>query len=231
MLEGMSEHEEAELSWYRTISKRFETRGGVADRLEAQRSLGNLLYASGRGEGAVTLLVSTIAGYNELGLKHRVISVMGTLLQVYYKLNRLYDLTALILEMEKVLNEGLEMNSEHLPEFLINGIQLASTYSKLKEFASAQAVFSCVLPKLELLGDTEHGLKKVYGYQKFGLHWVRRKHWVDAVDYLLRAYEGLLDLDKEDHSMAIAVKMTLIGVMETPFLDASVSRSFYLGVC
>jgi tetratricopeptide (TPR) repeat protein len=233
VLEQQEEYAEAELL-YREAVGGFEKLGLVEDQLNCQSFLGDMLRDQGRYGEAINLLSPALAGYTELGLKHRIMGVIVSILEISFQIyagrsvdstrSKREEISIQLLEtfsiaeastMSKarsLLEESLEMDHEISPEFLVEGIHLASIYSDWEDVTSAQSIFESVLPKLELLSDAKYDLEKAYAYLEFGLHHQRQGVWKSAVDYLSMAYEGLAKLKESDESLMKFVKMCLIEV-------------------
>ncbi|KAN0089685.1 hypothetical protein V8E51_019945 [Hyaloscypha variabilis] len=122
---------------------------GLLDRLDCQSFLGELLSDTGRDEEALQLLIPLLASYRKLGLHHREISILGSLI-------------------EKRLGERIDIDYRRFPEVLCEGIHLASIYCQLLQYGLADSLLSRVIPKPELLDDVKYNIEKMYGYMEYG---------------------------------------------------------------
>lgn len=158
---------------------------------ERPRSVEDRLSCHWCSQDYVSSFLSVLAKYKERHQWQRVFLAMAVLRGVYFEIKRWNDLMSTMSEMKKILDNGIEMNDYLTPDVLVEGIDLAGTYSVLKNFASAHSVFSSVLPKLWLLTDAKYESDVIYGYIEFGLHYKRQELWREAFDYLSLAHKGL----------------------------------------
>lgn len=200
----------------------FEELGTIVNRREYQhylREFISLLPRTGHGKDLVVLFSTKTAESNKLGLKQQEIRAIRSLLESHLELNCLGDLKSLMSEMKKALDENLEIDSDHLPESISEGVHLVNAHSMLGEFVRAHSIFSSVLPKLQLLSNTKYGLPKIDEYQVFGLHSRSQEIEVDAAKYLLLAYEGLVNLGRKKDAVTTSVKNTLIEILLAEFQE------------
>ena len=212
------------------IIEGFEELGTVVDRREYQHHLRDFIFLLRRTDSSkesVVLLCSTTTESNKLGLKHQEISAIRSLLESYLELNRLGDLKSLMSEMRKVLDEGFEMDSNHLPELLSERDHIANARSMLEDFVCAHPIFSSMIPKLQQLSNAKYGLQNVHEHQLFGLYDRSREVALDVAKYLWLAHEGLVKLGRQDDAVTMSVKATLIEVLLAEFEELFLVR----GIC
>jgi hypothetical protein len=200
----------------------FEELGTIVNRREYQNHLHDfisLLPRSGRGKELVVLLCTRTGESNKLGLKQQEIRAIRSLLESYLELNCFDDLKSLMSEMKKVLDENLEIDSNHLLESVTEGVHLANARSMLGEFVRVHSVFSSVLPKLQLLSNAKYSLPKIDEYQVFGLRNRSQEIEVDAAKYLLLTFEGLVNLGRKNDAVTTSVKDTLIEILLAEFQE------------
>ena len=159
---------------------------------ERLRSVEDRLSCHECSQDYISSFLSMLAKYKELNQWQRVFLAMAVLRGVYFELKHSDDLMSTMSEMQKILDNGIEMDHYLTPDVLVEGLDLAGTYSVLKDFASAHSVFSSVLPKLWLLSDAKYEPDIIYGYMEFGLHYKRQELWPEAFDYLSLAHKGLV---------------------------------------
>ncbi len=219
VLEQQGQDNEAE-SLYRQAVKGFKNLGLVEYQMDCQFYLADLLRDKGLHRPAVRLLRSTLSGYQVLDLRHRMIGVLGSLLDSYFQMDWPIDFTFAMSAMQKLLGEGLEMDHNLFPEYLIEGIHLATIQSP-SDFRAADSVFLSVLPKLELLSDAKYNLEKFYAYLEIGLHYKRHEKWEKAAEYLHLASESPVNQKGNDFAMTRFVNIHLIEAqMQIKFYDS-----------
>jgi hypothetical protein len=176
------------------LESQKEYNGDLASRplgCERLRSVEDRLSCHVCSQDYISSFLSALAKYKELNQWQRVFLAMAVLRGVYFELKRWNDLISTMSEMQKILDNGIEMDHYLTSDVLVEGLYLAGTYSVLKDFASAHSVFSSVLPKLWLLSDAKYESDVIYGYIEIGLHYKRQELWPEAFDYLSLAHKGL----------------------------------------
>ncbi len=123
---------------------------------------------TGRDEEALQLLIPLLANYCEIGLQHREISILGSLIEVYNALENSQRFHATIQDLQKRLDERIDIDYRRFPEVLWEGIHLVSIYYLLLQYGLADSLLSRVIPKLELLDDLKYNIEKMYGYMEYG---------------------------------------------------------------
>jgi tetratricopeptide (TPR) repeat protein len=208
VLEESNQYEEAEACYRKAISG-FEDIGesAVLDRLNCQGYLGDLLSDMGRYAEALQEQISLLAAYSSLGLRDRKISVLASLLETYIGIEDSQKMYATIRDMQKLLDDRIEIDPRVNPEVLLDGLHLGSVYCQLLEYDLAKHLMSRIIPKLELLDDGKYEIEKLYGYLDYGTLLLRtrvvnRGEYVRITDeaelYLGLARSGLRKLDRRD---------------------------------
>lgn len=208
VLEENNQYEEAE-ACYRKAIFGFENIGESAllDRLNCQSYLGDLLSDMERYQEALQQQKSLLAAYSSLGLHHRKISVLGSLLETYIGIEDSQKMHATIRDMQKLLDDRIDSDHQVYPEVLLDGLHLGSVYCQLLEYDLAKHLMSRIIPKLELLDDGKYEIEKLYGYLDYGTLLLRarvvnKEDYVRLTDeaelYLGLARSGLRKLDRRD---------------------------------
>jgi len=208
VLEESNQYEEAEACYRKAISG-FEDIGesAVLDRLNCQGYLGDLLSDMGRYAEALQEQISLLAAYSSLGLRDRKISVLASLLETYIGIEDSQKMYATIRDMQKLLDDRIDIDPRVNPEVLLDGLHLGSVYCQLLEYDLAKHLMSRIIPKLELLDDGKYEIEKLYGYLDYGTLLLRtrvvnREEYVRITDeaelYLGLARSGLRKLDRRD---------------------------------
>jgi tetratricopeptide (TPR) repeat protein len=199
---------------YRQAITGFEELGtsGLLDRLDCQSFLGELLSDTGRDEEALQLLIPLLASYGELGLHHREISILGSLIEVYNALENSHKFHATIQDLQKRLDERIDIDYRRFPEVLWEGIHLASIYSQLLEYQLADSLLSKVIPKLELLDDVKYNIEKMYGYMEYGNLKLRLKCLEQAEHCLSLAKVTLESYNRHDDPVVAFVDSRVLAL-------------------
>jgi tetratricopeptide (TPR) repeat protein len=211
VLEESNEYEEAE-SCYRQAITGFKELGtsGFLDQLNCQSFLGDLLSDMERHEEALRLLRHTLVGYDDLGLHHRRISILGSLLEISISIKHWPSVHALLRDMQKSLDERLDIDYESFPEVLLEGIHLGSVYCQLLEYELAESLMSQVIPKIEILDDATYEIEKIYAYMEYGRANLRLGVLEQAAFYLNWAKYGLEKLNRHDDPVVAFVDARLL---------------------
>ena len=197
VLEESDDYESAE-SCYRKAIAGLEGLGasGLLDRLNCQAFLGDLLSDMERHDEALETLSPILAGYEDLGLPHRTLSILGSLLEICIYLMDGQRVQTIVHDMQRLLDERIEIDYNKFPEVLLEGVHLASVYSSQWKLSLAESLMARVIPKLELLNDAKYETEKLYGYVECGNLNLRLKHLEQAAYYLGLAKEVLLKLNR-----------------------------------
>ena len=213
VLEELGSYREAE-THYRQAITGFEELGtsGLLDRLNCEGFLGDLLLDTGRDVEALQLLIPLLALYDELGLHHRAITILGTMVEIYNSLKNTHKFRATIQDLQRRLNERIDIDYRNFPEVLCEGIHLASIYCQLLEYERAECLLSRVVSKLELLDDSKYRVEKLYGYLEYGNINLRLNRLEKAERCLFLANATLESCNRHDDPVVAFVKSLVLEV-------------------
>lgn len=220
VLEELGAYGEAE-NHYRQAITGFKEVGtsGLLDRLDCEGFLGDLLSDTGRNVEALQLLVPLLDLYDELGLHHRAISISGTIVEIYKALKNSQKFQATIHDLQRRLDERIDIDYRRFPEVLCEGVHLASIYCQLFEYKLAESLLSQVIPKLELLDDVKYSVEKLYGYMEYGNLNLRLDYLEEAERCLSLAKAILKRCNRNRHNDPVVASVKTL-VLELEFRSA-----------
>ncbi|KAI6710695.1 hypothetical protein JHW43_006753 [Diplocarpon mali] len=187
----------------------FERLSLVKERLECQRSLGTLLFSTGRLDKAVRMLVSTLCEFmtddtlEGLGYGEDIGGVLTALSEAFTRTKHerrwnamkssVSQLQVLLLRPSAVCRWSQNIQ----PKVFLEAMRLASTISQEDWYDTAEMLYLVTVPKIHALDNFIYGRKKADAFIAYCMQHQRRKEWRKCIRDILHAYKSLMAGDRE----------------------------------